>query len=191
MKKFLPIIFILLSSLFIAVLPTESEALIYEDTLRLHILANSDEDGDQALKLKVRDAILYEYSYELSSNDSISSAEATLSTLIPQIKELAERTVKDAGYDYEVDVSLGVEWFDTREYDDFTLPKGNYHSLIIKLGNAEGKNWWCVMFPPLCLDIATEKSPPQYTSEETKLIKSSKYNVKFKILELVSEAIDR
>jgi len=91
------------------------------------------------------------------------------------------------------------EWYDTRVYEEFTLPKGEYLSFKIKLGEASGKNWWCVMFPPLCLDVATEKGStsekvPQtsasqsYSKEESALISNKKYNIKFKLLELFSDA---
>jgi len=190
MKKFMPIVAILLSTLLIAALPTENEAAIYEDTVRLHILANSDSEEDQALKLKIRDAVLRGFKDELSELDSAEDAEKKLATLIPRICEVAEAVVKKEGYDYAISVSLGEEWFDTREYEGFTLPRGLYDSLIIRVGRAEGKNWWCVMFPPLCLDIASQ-TDSGYTDEETRLIKTSRYNIKFKILELVSEAVGR
>lgn len=190
MKRIFPVIIILIATLIIAVLPTEKELAIYDDTVRLHILANSDSEEDQALKLSVRDRVLKDFSYELSELHSTALAKEKLSTLIPEIKETAENTVRDMGYDYSVSVTLGEEWFDTREYEDFTLPKGCYQSLIIHIGKGEGKNWWCVMFPPLCLDIATDKSKssPSYTDEEIRLISTSRYNVKFKLLELISES---
>ena len=100
------------------------------------------------------------------------------------------------GYEYGCEVAFDTEWYDTREYENFTLPKGYYTSLRVMLGEAEGKNWWCVMYPPLCLDIATEEAPKDdavmgYTKEEYSLITEDGYNVKFKILELLSDAFSK
>ena len=102
----------------------------------------------------------------------------------------------EMGESYTSRVDLGVEWYDTREYDDFTLPSGYYTSLRVMLGNAEGRNWWCVMYPPLCLDIACEDAPSDdavlgYTKEEYVLITDTGYNVKFKLLELLSSAFSK
>ena len=103
--------------------------------------------------------------------------------------------MRERGYDYGCEVEIGVEWYDTREYEDFTLPKGYYTSLRVMLGEAEGKNWWCVMYPPLCLDIATEDAPDDgalgYSKEEYALITNDGYNVKFKVLEVFSEAFSK
>ena len=174
---------ILASVLFIAVMPTEAEGAIYEDTVRLHILANSDTEEDQKLKLALRDAILEEFAEELSVFESASEASDRLRGRLSLIESFASDKIKALGYSYPVSVTLSEEWYDTREYENFTLPKGNYLSLKIKLGEAEGKNWWCVMFPPLCLDVATESGA--YTKEEDILI-TQRYSVRFKILEIIS-----
>ncbi len=182
---------ILCVTLIIAVIPTEAEGAIYEDTVRLHILANSDSDDDQKLKFKIRDDILSEFSKELGGFDSTEEAKVHLNALIPEIERFAEERVKEYGYSYKVSATLSEEWYDTREYEDFTLPKGYYTSLRIIIGEGEGKNWWCVMYPPLCLDIATETAPKddavkKYNENEYVLISKNGYNVKFKALELVS-----
>ena len=91
-------------------------------------------------------------------------------------------------YGYTASVSLKTEWFNTRVYEDFSLPAGYYLSLIVELGAAEGKNWWCVMYPPMCLDVATEIGG--YTDAERDLI-VGKYRVKFKILELISKSVGK
>ncbi len=182
----------LISVMLIAAIPTEAEAAIYEDTVRLHILANSDSAEDQELKIKLRDKILEKYGAELKTADGASEAKERLSDLLPEIEEFAGAAVHDLGYDYTVSAELTEEWYDTRDYKDFTLPAGRYTSLKIEIGKARGQNWWCVMFPPLCLDIASEDAPPDdgfidYTKEELVLIQTEKYNVKFKILELLSD----
>ncbi len=181
----------LLATLLLAVLPTEAEAEIYGDTLRLHILANSDSEHDQELKLKIRDKLLIKYGAILKEKASFEEAEGYAALLLPQIEEDVELWVSELGYSYNAKATLSEEWYDTREYEDFTLPSGYYKSLRIIIGDGDGKNWWCVMYPPLCMDIATERAPSDdgvidYTSEELNLIKSGKYNIKFKILEVVS-----
>ena len=186
MKKILlPIFSILLATLFIAILPTEAEAGIYEDTIRIHILANSDSESDQKIKLVVRDRLLLEYSEIFSGADNIREAETLLKNRLTDIELKVSEWVSD--YGYSAVARLEVEWFDTRVYENFSLPAGNYLSLIIELGDAKGKNWWCVMYPPMCLDVAT-KAESGYTDAERGLI-SGKYKIKFKILELVSKTL--
>ena len=185
MKKLLSAILILLiTTTFIAAMPTEADAAIYEDTVRLHILANSDTKEDQTLKLMLRDAVLSEYGKNLSVFESVEEAESELRLKLDEIKEFADRKIKELGYEYKTEVSLTKEWYDTRDYEDFSLPCGYYNSLRIIIGNGEGQNWWCVMFPPMCLDAATSET--SYTKEEELLI-SKRYRIKFKILELISE----
>lgn len=185
MKKLItPIMMILIATLFIAAIPTEAECAIYEDTVRLHILANSDSEEDQTLKLTLRDEILKVYGKELSVFESVNEAEAELFEKIDEIRVFADKKIKELGYNYTTEVTLSEEWYDTRVYENFSLPCGYYTSLRVIIGDGEGKNWWCVMFPPLCLDASL--SAPQYTAEEEALI-SNKYVIKFKILELISE----
>ena len=182
---------ILIVTMVIGILPTDAEGEIYEDTLRLHILANSDSSEDQALKIKLRDRILLKYGDLLRNGDSINEAKANVNLLLPDIERDAENWVCELGYNYTVKATLDVEWYDTREYEDFTLPAGYYSSLRIIIGSGEGKNWWCVMYPPLCMEMASESAPTDdglidYSKEEIKLITSGKYQVKFKILEELS-----
>ena len=191
MKSFiLGLLSVLLAALLIAAIPTEADAEIYTDTLRLHILAASDSDADQALKLSVRDAILKKYSAELSGISDLEEAHAVLESHLDDIIATAQSVVDEAGYRYTVTASLGEEWYDTRDYAEFSLPRGVYTSLIIKIGEGEGRNWWCVMYPPMCLDFATDAPSDDwtsgYTGEEMTLI-SGKYKVKFKLLELISD----
>ncbi len=184
---------LLLATVVIAVIPTDAEGAVYEDTVRLHILANSDSEEDQGLKLRVRDAILSEYSSELSKIENTDEAKAALTNLLPEIEAFAKMKIADEGYSYDVSVTLSEEWYETREYEDFSLPRGYYTSLRVIIGEGEGKNWWCVMFPPLCLDMATENAPSddavkKYSNEEFVLISKNGYNAKFKVLEIISGA---
>lgn len=192
-KLFLPLFAILIATAVIAVIPTEAEAAIYDDTIRLHILAASDSEEDQALKLEIRDELLLNYGEKLKKSENISEARENISKLLPEIEAFVEKEISERGYVYDASVTLSEEWYDTREYEDFTLPKGCYLSLRVIIDEGRGKNWWCVMFPPLCLDIATENAPADdgiidYTKEELKLISSGGYRIKFKILELLSSA---
>ena len=185
---------ILAITLTATLIPTESEAEIYTDTVRLHILANTDGDYDQELKYKVRDYVLKNYSDKLSGFENAENAKEELQALLPEIEESVDAYLKSEGASYSSRVTLSQEWYDTRAYDDFTLPRGVYYSLRVMLGEAEGKNWWCVMYPPMCLDLATEDAPRDdgildYTKEEFTLITTGEYSVKFKLLELVSSAV--
>ena len=182
---------LLMVTMMLALFPTDAEAKIYEDTIRLHILANSDLENDQALKLEIRDRILLKYGDILSDANSLGEAKEITEELLEEIRIDAESWLKELGYTYSVKATLTEEWYETREYESFTLPCGYYTSLRIIIGEGEGKNWWCVMYPPLCMDIASENAPADdgiidYSKEELTLIKSGKYNVKFKILEDLS-----
>ena len=190
------VITMLLATLMTAVLPTEMDAAIYEDTVRLHILASSDSAADQELKYKIRDRLLTKYGAMLSGSSDPTAAKERIGALTEEIEESVNGWIKEYGYEYTSSVTLGTEWYDTRVYESFTLPRGYYTSLCVRLGEAEGQNWWCVMYPPLCLDIATEDAPADdaalgYTKEEYALITDDGYNVKLKILEVFSDAFSK
>ena len=187
---------LLLITMIIAVRPTDAESKIYEDTLRLHILANSDSGKDQELKLKIRDNLLIKYGEVLKDGNSIEGAKATVEALLPEIEADVIIWIRELGYNYTAKAMLGVEWYETRRYENFTLPAGYYSSLRILIGKGDGQNWWCVMYPPLCMEMATESAPADdglidYTEEELLLIKSEGYQVKFKILEELSRAFSK
>ena len=159
---------------------------IRRDTLRLHILANSDSSADQELKLKVRDAILEKsptlFEGSMSLEDAIASAEASLE----EIKATAEEEIFANGYNYSVKVYLCDMYFETREYEEFTLPAGNYKALRIEIGKAEGKNWWCVLFPALCIPASQDSAELEdvYSESEISAVTQPKYKAKFAIVEL-------
>ena len=121
------------------------------NVLRLHIIANSDSSEDQELKLKIRDSILNESVELFDGITDIDNAVLNAEQNADYYCEIANRVIKENGYDYKAKATVGYSYFETREYEDFTLPAGNYKSLIISLGKAKGKNWWCVIFPQLCL----------------------------------------
>ena len=182
------IVALLITTMLIAILPTERDSAIYEDTIRLHILANSNSDNDQSVKLKIRDKILEKYSHLLKSDKSIVEAKSDIAGYLESIERDCQNWLSEMEISYGVKATLEDEWYDTRDYEDFSLPCGYYTSLKIELGCAEGKNWWCVMYPPMCLDIATDNAK-EYTDSEKALISKNGYNIKFKILEIVSKAL--
>ena len=158
---------------------------IRDNVLRLHILANSDSQSDQQLKLKVRDAVINESETDFDRctdlEDALNKAEAS----IDSIKDTAQRVIAENGYDYNVEVAVGTEFFNTRVYDELTLPAGFYKSLIIKIGDAKGKNWWCVMYPSICVGTATKNDFESAVGDDGAEIAENpiKYQVKFKIVE--------
>lgn len=178
--------------LVIAVVPTDRDAAVYNDTIRLHILANSDKTEDQTLKLAIRDKLIAKYSDVLKGAQSKDEAAREIGRLSGAIKKDVDAWINEAGYPYESRIELLTEWYDRREYDGFALPEGYYTSLQIMLGEANGQNWWCVMYPPLCLDIATEDAPADdallgYNDVTATLITNGRYTVRFKLLEIASE----
>lgn len=187
---------VLIVTMVIGAMPTDAEGEIYDDTLRLHILANSDQSEDQKLKLEIRDRILLKYGKMLKGGESITEAKESVEQLLPEIEGDAKVWIGELGYNYDVKASLSVEWYETREYEGFTLPAGYYSSLRIIIGEGKGQNWWCVMYPPLCMEMASESAPRDdgvidYSKEEIRLITSGKYQVKFKILEELSRAFEK
>ena len=194
------ILMILLSLVFLvgvlAILPVHSESNIYNSLLRLHVIANSDSDEDQALKLLVRDAILIKTQELLGDTVNKESAEEIIAKNLETLRLTAEEIVQENGYSYPVSISLGKEDYPTKSYESCAFPAGKYTSLQILIGDASGKNWWCVLFPPLCLSAATEQdafTSVGITDSQYQIItdsKNPKYKIRFKILESFSEAFN-
>lgn len=169
---------------------TGQQKALAEQMVRLHVVANSDSEEDQAVKLLVRDAVLAEAGPWLEGAVSREEAMKILSSRLP---ELAQIGAKTAGKGVEVTASLEEDvWFPTKEYEDFALPAGKYTTLRITLGEGEGHNWWCVVFPPLCLGSVSEtvaEKAGNFTEGQVSLItgESEGYVVKFKAMELWDE----
>ena len=164
MKKLLIPLICVIVLCFICAIPVQNDLQIYDKVIRLHVLANSDSDEDQALKPTVRDGILQSVA-ELTENcESKSEAEAVLRENSSVISEKAEKIVRENGCACPVSVLIGQEKYPEREYDGLRLPSGEYCSLRINIGDAEGNNWWCVLFPPLCLDAATNSNEDAFIS---------------------------
>lgn len=155
-----------------------------DNVLRLHIIANSDSKSDQTLKLRVRDAILEESEQLFLGADTLDDAIVLTKQNIPKIEKIAKDTIKKEGYDYGVSVKVDESFFGTRVYDDFTLPAGVYEALKIEIGKAEGKNWWCVLFPSICVGAAGDLSDSA-SDGAVKIAKGgSRFIIRFKIVEL-------
>ncbi len=123
---------------------------IAHEIIRFHVIANSDRPEDQQLKLLVKNELVKELSPKLKSISNISEGRAVIEAELPSIQDLAEEMIAAQGYHYPVTVSLGPVYFPMKQYGDYTFPPGNYEALRVQIGEAAGKNWWCVMFPPLC-----------------------------------------
>ncbi len=129
-----------------------------DHVIRLHVLANSDRQADQTLKLQVRDAVLKKTDTLLAGQQDAGQAAALLQDNLDLLTQTAQVEVFSRGYAYPVDVRLEETWFPTRNYENISLPAGNYLALRVLIGEAAGKNWWCVVFPSLCLPAVTETS---------------------------------
>ena len=179
----------------LTVLPIHSESNIYDRVLRLHVIANSDSEEDQALKLLVRDSVLTKTQELLADIPSREGAEKIILQNLELLRSTAEQAVIANGYSYPVSISLGKEEYPTKSYESCAFPAGEYTSLQIQIGEASGKNWWCVLFPPLCLSAATDKdafTSVGITDSQYQIItdsKSTKYKIRFKILESFSEIV--
>lgn len=159
---------------------------IKENVLRLHIIANSDSEADQAVKLLVKDSVIQNSGDIFENSGDIVAAANTAKENLELFEETANKVLLDNGFSYSAKVSFGQAYFETREYDDFTLPAGYYDSLIITLGEGQGKNWWCVIFPEVCLPAASDASLNDTVSDESVKFAKGKneYIVRFKAVEI-------
>lgn len=171
---------------------------ITDTVFRLHILANSDSESDQSLKLKVRDAVLEKSAYLFENNASAEESARAAEEHLDEIRQTAEQVIAENGADYSVKCEVTEMYFDNRVYGTVTMPAGEYTALRITIGEAQGKNWWCVMFPPLCLpavtniDEALEECGDVFTAEEIDMLKNPEnYECKLYIVELFNKLKDR
>ncbi|MBR2578919.1 MAG: stage II sporulation protein R [Clostridia bacterium] len=157
---------------------------------RLHIIANSDSAEDQALKLKVRDRILSDVGVELSAATDVIGAEHVAEGKLGEIENIAQDEVLKNGYGYEVKAQIVHMYFSTRYYGDITMPAGYYDALRITIGEAKGKNWWCVMFPPMCIPAAEGSAELQKvldSAEVDTLSSEGRYVLEFKAVEIYAK----
>ena len=154
--------------------------------LRLHILANSDSEADQNVKLKVRDAVVKECAGLLDGAKNADDAAAIAKARLNEVCAVAERVLREQGAEYGVVGEITTAYFPTRVYDNVTLPAGRYPAVRLLLGEGKGHNWWCVLFPPLCVAAATDKKTTAdvLTPDEDALVTDGeRYRVKFKLVE--------
>lgn len=171
----------------------EREALA-DSVIRLHVIANSDSDADQALKLAVRDRVLEQAESLYPRGADLEEARRALEGHLNALAAAGQAVVEEWGYDYPVSAELTRCWFPTKEYDDFALPAGDYEALRVVIGEGAGRNWWCVAFPPLCLGAASETVEEaaragSFTQDQARLItrETEGYVLKFKGMELLGE----
>ena len=182
----------LILTMLFSVLPFEASCQeIRKDVFRLHILANSDTDKDQSLKLKVRDAVL-EYTENLYKNSNTKEeAEILTSKNLQNIANVAKQVIVDNGYNYNVTCQIEDVYFNTRTYENVTMPSGTYRALQIKIGDAKGKNWWCVMYPSLCVGASTDYKAldDKLNDKEYDTLVNEKTQYKFKIVEIYERIV--
>lgn len=196
MKRF-PRIFgwslaILLLAGFVMSLPVREDAAIYDKVIRLHVLANSDSESDQALKLTVRDALLGEVAALTEDCTDREEAAALLAAHTDGLRQTAEEALRAQGCPLAVSVVIDEEHYPTREYEGVRLPAGRYTSLRVMIGEAEGQNWWCVLFPPLCVGQASAAEEKMlavgFTPGQVGVLTEKEkpgYVLRFKLLEIL------
>ena len=184
--------------LVMGILPLHGEEEIYDKVVRLHVLANSDSEEDQSVKLAVRDAILEVTVPLLQNCQTKEEAVQLLEENRTLLTETAQTVLREEGFDDSVSIEMGLEDYPTRTYDSLCFPAGEYISMRVSLGEGEGRNWWCCLFPPLCLDAATVGKEVAedacisvgFTPTQYKIITESDkpvYRARFKILELLEQ----
>lgn len=195
MKKILTLVFVFaLCLVALNFLPVHGEEALYDSVIRLHVIAASDSEADQALKFKVRDAVLSGLASLSEGCSSKEEAERTLSLRLEEVRVIALETLAAEGSDAPVSVTLGKEKYPQKSYEGVCFPAGEYTSLRIVIGEGEGKNWWCVLFPQLCLAGAKNAEAAfvevGLTPEQYRVITETdepKYKLRFKIIDIIGE----
>ena len=190
-------------------LPIHGEAEVYKKVLRLHVIADSDLPADQSVKLSVRDAILDVIPALLDGCRDLDEARRAVTDGSQQLLAAADERLGALGASYGARVEIGEEYYPTREYDGVRLPAGRYTSVRVVLGSGEGRNWWCVLFPSLCLSAAKRSAhradagtpadgndyiAAGFTPEQYRMITETdapKYRIRFRILELIGEMMGK
>lgn len=170
-----------------------------DEIVRFHVIANSNSQEDQNLKLKVRDDVIKMMNSELKSSRNINETKEIIKENIKEIEDTALSTLKAEGYSYPVKANLGMTWIPQKKYGQLTFPEGEYQALNIVIGEGKGQNWWCVLFPPLCFIEDSDKEENTYESLD--MLTQEQYNtlmsivtqeeptikIKFKMVEIISE----
>ena len=165
-----------------------------DSLIRFHVIANSDSQEDQELKLAVRDEVLAQAETFYPEHATLAEARSALEAHLDDLAQAGQAVVNEAGYSYPVTAQLTNCWFPTKEYEGFALPAGNYNALRIVIGEGKGQNWWCVAFPPLCLGAASETveeaaQAGYFTPGQAALVteQDEGYVLKFKSMELLGQ----
>ena len=199
MRFSVAIVVLLVILMALSFLPVHGEQEVYDTVVRLHVLANSDSEEDQALKLRVRDAVLEAASPIVVGCRSQAEAIEALSAHLDDLEDAARKVIEAEGRHDAVTVLLGEEDYPTRTYESCAFPAGRYVSLRVCIGEAAGQNWWCCLFPPLCLSAATATSKEDnedaflqvgLTKDQYGIITETgkaKYKVRFKVLEVIED----
>lgn len=161
------------------------------EVLRLHIPANSDSAEDQQIKLEIRDMLLAEFGGCLAECSDLAAAKEQAALLIPEIERRCNEYLHENGFSYGAKAQIVSMYFTTREYDKLILPAGEYTALRITLGSGEGHNWWCVIFPELCLPAVSKKAPDNAENVLDSFGKPQKITVKFALFELLENLFNR
>lgn len=195
-------IFVLVAACALSFLPSCEEMSIYDGVIRLHVLANSDSEEDQALKLYVRDSILSTVGEIVEGAETKSEAEAAISSSLDAIRASASNAVREYSADSPVSVTLSEEKYPRRSYGAVILPSGTYTSLRVMIGEAEGANWWCVLFPDICTSPAVKNERETkdefieagFTPSQYRLItdtNETRYVIKLRIVEIFESLFGR
>lgn len=169
LKKITGIILLSIIILLGVYILSERDATLYSRVLRLHVIANSDDPADQALKIEVKNAVVKMMNREFDNLDNAQEARRKAIQDIPQIKKAAEQMIASRGYDYPVQVSVGDSQFPSKTYGNLVFPPGKYQAVRVIIGEGQGKNWWCVLFPPLCMVTSSDKGLSLDSSKEAKI----------------------
>lgn len=173
---------------------------VADKLIRFHVIANSDSEEDQALKLKVRDKIIDKMSIKLESVESLDDAREILNSSIEEVNSIAKEVIAEEGFDYDVKTMLSNENFPDKIYGDYIFPQGNYEAYRVIIGDGMGQNWWCVMFPPLCFvdeskntvdSSKLEDSIKSIESEDEHNNENNKVIYKFKIIEVFNKIFNK
>jgi stage II sporulation protein R len=164
-------VYFLVQAFFVdAVSQTDMQEDIASEIIRFHVIANSDIEEDQALKLKVKTALIDALAPTLNQVNSVDEARDILNANLPQMEDLANQVIKDNGFSYTANASMEQGYFPLKVYGDLSLPPGKYEAVRIEIGSAKGQNWWCIMFPPLCFVDATYSVVPEDSKEQLKQV---------------------
>lgn len=150
-----------------------SQQHIASQIIRLHVIANSDETADQTLKKEVKDQVVTYLRSKMNQAASIQAARQVICQEMDALKEIAEKKIRQEGYDYPVTVSLGTTYFPVKEYGDMAFPAGDYEALRVQIGKSKGRNWWCVMYPSLCLVDGVYQTVPENSKDKLKQVLST------------------